>query len=276
MPTEAGEFTFTVRMTNSYSSFGYSDRTYTMTVKENTDANVEAATDPGYGLTRRVQYAYSARAGNQLMVSQGAYAEFKALYLDGVKLTEGVDYTSEAGSTRVTIYAQTLTNGLAAGTHTLGMEFRTQDTDTLKRAAQNYVIGNNSSGDDSDDDDNESTLSQGRTAAAYVKYTVVRGDTLSKIAKRNGISLAQLLSWNPQIKNPNLIYPGQIITVGYIQAIGVIAPSQDGAVYDVVKKGDCLYKIAGRNSVTLRTITELNPEIAKQKYIYPGQKVRVK
>lgn len=286
VPTEAGSFTFTVKIENSYSSFGTDYHTYTMVVKENTDENVDAATDSGYDLTQRVQYEYSMAAGDQLMVSQGVYGEFVDLYLDGRKLTDGVDYISESGSTRITIYAQTLTNGLSNGTHTLGMEFRTQ-ADTLKRAAQNYVIGDvssdsgqNGSDDDGDDDSDSSsgsTAAQSGTAAdAHAKYTVVKGDTLGRIAKKHGISLAQLLAWNSQIKNPNLIYPGQIITVGVIQGAGVAALSTDGAVYDEVKRGDCLYKIAMRNGITLKAVTDMNPEIAKQKYIYAGQKIRVK
>lgn len=290
VPTEAGTFTFTVEMTNSYSSFGSSTKTYTMVVQENTDANVDAATDSGYDLTQRVQYAYDTSAGDQLMVSQGVYGEFVDLYLDGVKLTDGVDYTSESGSTRITIYAQTLTNNLAEGTHTLGIEFRDQ-ADTLKRAAQNYVIGDISSDDEpngSDDDNGHnggdgssggnagSAAAQGGTAADTVaKYTVVKGDTLSGIAKKHHISLSQLLAWNPQIKNPNLIYPGQIIAVGVLQGAGVAALPVDGAVFDEVRQGDCLYKIAGRNGITLKAVIDLNPEIAKQKYIYAGQKIRV-
>lgn len=288
VPREAGQFTFTVRMTNSYSSFGDSSKTYTMVVKENTDANVDAATDSGYDLTQRVQYEYSASAGDQLMVSQGVYGEFEDLYLDGVKLTDGVDYTSESGSTRITIYAQTLTNNLADGTHTLGIEFRTQ-ADTLKRAAQNYVIGDVNSGDSGNDDGDDNggnnggngssggnVVSQNGTADAQAKYTVVKGDTLSRIAKKHGISLAQLLVWNPQIKNPNLIYPGQVIAIGVIQGAGVAVSTTDGAAYDEVKQGDCLYKIARRNGITLKAVIDMNPEIAKQKYIYAGQKIRVK
>lgn len=289
VPREQGEFTFTVCMNNSSSYFGSSTKTYTMVVKENTDANVDAATDSGYDLTQRVQYAYDASAGDQLMVSQGAYGEFTDLYLDGVKLTDGVDYTSESGSTRITIYGQTLINNLADGTHTLGIEFRTQ-ADTLKRAAQNYVIGNSSSNDGNDNDDHNhngnadggsgssgSTAAQGGTAAdVAAKYTVVKGDTLSRIAKKHGISLSQLLGWNPQIKNPNLIYPGQVIAIGVIQGAGVTMPTADGAAYDEVKRGDCLYKIARRNGITLKAVIDMNPEIAKQKYIYAGQKIRIK
>lgn len=44
-------------------------------------------------------------------------------------------------------------------------------------------------------------------------YTVVRGDTLTNIAHRHGITLARLEAMNPQIKNPNLIYPGEKIRV---------------------------------------------------------------
>lgn len=44
-------------------------------------------------------------------------------------------------------------------------------------------------------------------------YIVRRGDTLSLIAKRHGLTLAQLRAKNPQIKNPNLIYPNQKINV---------------------------------------------------------------
>lgn len=42
-------------------------------------------------------------------------------------------------------------------------------------------------------------------------YTVKSGDTLSAIARRAGITLNQLLSYNPQFQaNPNLIRPGQV------------------------------------------------------------------
>lgn len=39
-------------------------------------------------------------------------------------------------------------------------------------------------------------------------YTVRKGDTLWGIAKRHGAALTALIAANPQIKNPNLIYPG--------------------------------------------------------------------
>jgi murein DD-endopeptidase MepM/ murein hydrolase activator NlpD len=44
-------------------------------------------------------------------------------------------------------------------------------------------------------------------------YTVKPGDTLGKIAKNNGVSLSQLLEANPQIKDPNRIKVGDLITL---------------------------------------------------------------
>lgn len=44
-------------------------------------------------------------------------------------------------------------------------------------------------------------------------YTVRKGDTLWGIAKRYGVTLTALIAANPQIKNPNLIYPGDRVTL---------------------------------------------------------------
>ncbi|WP_308407010.1 peptidoglycan-binding protein [Streptomyces sp. AC555_RSS877] len=44
-------------------------------------------------------------------------------------------------------------------------------------------------------------------------YVVREGDTLSEIAARHHVSLAQILEWNPQIKNKNVIHPKDRIRV---------------------------------------------------------------
>lgn len=44
-------------------------------------------------------------------------------------------------------------------------------------------------------------------------YTVRKGDTLWGISARFGVSLSGLLAANPQIRNPNLIYPGEKVTL---------------------------------------------------------------
>jgi hypothetical protein len=48
-------------------------------------------------------------------------------------------------------------------------------------------------------------------AAALVAYLIKPGDTLSGIAASHGVKLAAVEVANPQIKNPNVIFPGQTI-----------------------------------------------------------------
>ena len=44
-------------------------------------------------------------------------------------------------------------------------------------------------------------------------YTVVSGDSMWKIAKKYQVGVSEIISANSQIKNPNLIYPGQKLTI---------------------------------------------------------------
>ena len=51
-----------------------------------------------------------------------------------------------------------------------------------------------------------------RNKPQYITYTVKRGDTLSAIAARYGTTVSKIVKDN-NIKNPNLIYPNQIIKI---------------------------------------------------------------
>jgi len=53
----------------------------------------------------------------------------------------------------------------------------------------------------------------GYAMASPATYTVVRGDSMWKIAVKYEIGLAELKAANPQIKNPALIYVGQKINI---------------------------------------------------------------
>ena len=52
-----------------------------------------------------------------------------------------------------------------------------------------------------------------KAESAAAVYIVRKGDTLWGIAKRYGVSLTALIAVNPQIKNPNLIYPGDRVRI---------------------------------------------------------------
>ena len=167
VPTETGEFEFTVRMENSISDFRDSTATFTLIVKENTDPNVDGSTDQGYEVTQRIPDIYLSSTEAHTFVSEGVYNEFVYLFLDGVQLEEGVDFDSESGSTRITIRSQTLKASNQVGTHTLGVEFRTEGDNVLKRAAQNYrVIGGGSDSGNSGSSSNNSSDSGSSSGAS--------------------------------------------------------------------------------------------------------------
>jgi LysM repeat protein len=95
-------------------------------------------------------------------------------------------------------------------------------------------------------------------------YTVVRGDTLRKIAARYDTTVDAILKVNPQITNANLIYPGDKINI----------PAQP-TTYTVVR-GDTLGKIAARFGTTIAKLLELNPGIKNANLIYPGQILKIR
>ena len=51
------------------------------------------------------------------------------------------------------------------------------------------------------------------SAAADGSYTVVSGDSLWKIAAKNQVGVSELIVANPQLRNPDLIYPGDKILI---------------------------------------------------------------
>ncbi|MBM7615905.1 SafA/ExsA family spore coat assembly protein [Alkaliphilus hydrothermalis] len=105
-------------------------------------------------------------------------------------------------------------------------------------------------------------------------YTVRPGDTMFRIANEYGISLQKLIAANPQVANPNIIYPGQQICIP-----AEVAPPpppgpfcQGGTVY-TAKQGDSLFSIARRFGITVQKMIEANPQIPDPNVIEPGQQI---
>ena len=55
-------------------------------------------------------------------------------------------------------------------------------------------------------------------SVSALSYTVAKGDTMWKIASRHQIGTDEIILANPQISNPDLIYPGQVLTVPEVDA----------------------------------------------------------
>jgi len=109
-------------------------------------------------------------------------------------------------------------------------------------------------------------------ASSGKTHKVVKGDTLSGIAGRYGTSVAKLLSLNPSIKNPNLIYPGQRIKLPSGAAASKPTPKDT----HTVAKGDTLWGIARKYKTTVAKLMRLNPGIRNADLIFPGQKIRLR
>jgi LysM repeat protein len=96
-------------------------------------------------------------------------------------------------------------------------------------------------------------------------YVVQYGDTLGKIAARQGVGVGDLLVANPQIYNASLIYVGQVIN------LPAASP-----VYYTVQYGDTLRIIANSYGTSVYSLRLLNPVVYNPNLIYPGQVLRVR
>lgn len=103
-----------------------------------------------------------------------------------------------------------------------------------------------------------------------VYYTVQSGDTLSRIAQRYNTTYKYLAELNG-IANPNLIYPGQVLTIS--GAYSSNTNTESTATY-TVKKGDCLSNIGKRLGVSWLDIANRNG-IHSPYTIFPGQVLTV-
>jgi LysM repeat protein len=106
------------------------------------------------------------------------------------------------------------------------------------------------------------------------EYTVQKGDTLSGIARKEGVSLSELMSANGLGRNSTIF-------VGQNLLIPEAGPSEDTASVETeysgkevtVGRGDTLSAIAARNGTTVREIKALNGLSGDT--IYVGQKLMV-
>ena len=101
-------------------------------------------------------------------------------------------------------------------------------------------------------------------------YVVQRGDTLSSIARRFNTSVDRLVKIN-NIKNPNLIYPGEVLEIE-----GSIS-SSDNEEYRrlyVVQKGDTLSSIAEKFKTTEENLIKKN-DLKNNNHVYENQVIRL-
>lgn len=69
--------------------------------------------------------------------------------------------------------------------------------------------------------------------ANQVTHTVVKGDTLWKLAVKYEVGVSEIISANPQFENPDLIYPGQTV---YIPLTDGTVTAYEQRVIDLVNE----------------------------------------
>lgn len=121
-------------------------------------------------------------------------------------------------------------------------------------------------------------------AAAAVVDVVRAGDTISAIARRNGVSIAAVFSANG-LGWSSIIYPGQKIAIpGAAAPTPAPAPAPaappamvpvaaTGAAY-TIRAGDTISAIAQRHGVTTAAVLSANG-LSRASIIYPGQTLTI-
>jgi LysM repeat protein len=125
------------------------------------------------------------------------------------------------------------------------------------------------------------------SAAETKSYTIVRGDTLARIARANGVTVTALTRSNPGVE-PSRLKPGQRLQIPASAAaasaasaaagIGFAEPAKsdlgvgDSHLY-TVKRGETLTRIAKAHGTTVRAIREANH--MRSDHLKVGQKLRL-
>ncbi|ROR99986.1 membrane-bound lytic murein transglycosylase D [Sinobacterium caligoides] len=110
---------------------------------------------------------------------------------------------------------------------------------------------------------NSDYASKSKTATTKRYHTVRSGESLWTIAKRNGVNIRQLASWNNM---------GTRDTLSVGKKLVLLSPSADSTqkLGYKVKRGDSLARIAGNFNVKVNDIVRWNT-LSKEAYIQPGQ-----
>lgn len=107
------------------------------------------------------------------------------------------------------------------------------------------------------------------------RYTVKAGDTLSGLARRFGLTAAQIAAWNG-LSDPNMLRVGQVLELGEAAAASDGSPSPTTAdpLTHVVQAGDTLFGLSLRYGVSMERLTAENG-ISDPHFLRLGQLLRI-
>ncbi len=130
----------------------------------------------------------------------------------------------------------------------------------------------------SDDEIPAQVKAQHKVKQIKIKHKIRKGETLASIAEKYGVSLNDLISWNPKLKRrKNKILSGDIVYVYAKKSVTYrvsesSAKSNSKPKFHVVRRGDTLSSIAQKYGVSIQNLIQNNPNIRPGR-IKVGQKV---
>lgn len=125
-----------------------------------------------------------------------------------------------------------------------------------------------------------STTAAAQPPVEMKQYTVVKGDTLSKIAKNSGVTISALTRANPNV-DPSRLQIGMKLSVpaaevrqttGAATGSSTSGSAGESTTY-VVKAGDTLTRIAKNHGTTVSALRSANG--LKVSRLMPGQKIKI-
>ncbi len=129
------------------------------------------------------------------------------------------------------------------------------------------------------------------TPDGTAEYVVKRGETLTSIAKKFGLTVEKIMNANPHLTNPNNLRTGQVIILPAGRSEGIV-PEDLHRIYVwqvernggrvkpednmyLVKSGDNLTRIAASYGITLEKLLAANPQIDDPNKLLRGELVHI-
>lgn len=104
-----------------------------------------------------------------------------------------------------------------------------------------------------------------------VYHKVRRGESLGLIAKKYGVAVSRIVSWN-NLGRKRTIYPGQKLKIHGGKSSA--APGGASAKYHKVNRGESLGVIAGKYGVSVAKLASWN-NLGSKRIIHPGQRLKL-